>query len=78
MLITMTVTTDTAERSFSLNRRIKTDVRPTMVTDILSSLSVLHSYKHRDLYTEKIIDSFALKKKRRLAFLFSRQIEDQD
>jgi hypothetical protein len=49
-----------------------------MLTERLSSLSVLHAYKHWDLDTENIIDSFALKKKRRLAFLFSTQTEDQE
>ena len=78
ILITMPVTTATAERSFSVMRRIKTYVRATMLTERLSSLSVLHAYKHWDLDTEKIIDSFALKKKRRLAFLFSTQTEDQE
>ena len=56
-------------------RRIKTYVRPTMLTERLSSLSVLHAYKHCDLDTEKIIDNFALNKKRRLAFLFSTQTD---
>jgi hypothetical protein len=78
ILITMPVTTATAERSFSVMRRIKTYVRATMLTERLSSLSVLHAYKHWDLDTENIIDSFALKKKRRLAFLFSTQTEDQE
>ena len=43
ILITMPVTTATAERSFSVMRRIKTYVQATMLTERLSSLSVLHT-----------------------------------
>jgi len=45
----MPVTTATAERSFSeisITRWVKTDVRSTMLTERLSSLAVLHCYKH--------------------------------
>jgi hypothetical protein len=54
-LITMPVTMATAEKSFSVMRQ--TYVPATMLTERLSSLSVLHAYKHWD---------FVLKKKHRL------------
>ncbi|CAG2239243.1 unnamed protein product [Mytilus edulis] len=73
ILVTMPVTTATAERSFSVMRRVKTYVRSTMHTERLSGLSILHAYKHWEIDTEKVIDTFAVKKKRRLGFLFSDQ-----
>lgn len=72
ILITMPVATATAERSFSVMRRVKTHVRSTMLSTRLSSLSVLHAYKQWSLDTDKVIDSFALKKTRRLGFLFDK------
>ncbi|VDI06908.1 Hypothetical predicted protein [Mytilus galloprovincialis] len=73
ILVTMPVTTATSEMSFSVMRRVKTYVRSTMHTERLSSLSILHAYKHWEIDTEKVIDTFAVKKKRRLGFLFSDQ-----
>ena len=75
----MPVTTATAERSLSINRRVKTYVRSTMLTERLSSLALLHCYKHCEIDIEKVIDSFAVKKKRRLGFLFATRddIDDQ-
>ena len=60
----MPATTSTAERSFSeisITRRVKTDVRSTMLTERLSSLAVLHCYKHWEIDINKVIDSFAVK-----------------
>ena len=64
ILITMPATTSTAERSFSeisITRRVKTDVRSTMLTERLSSLAVLHCYKQWEIDINKVIDSFAVK-----------------
>jgi len=71
VLVTMPVTTATAERSFSVMRRVKTYVRSTMLTERLSALAVLHAYKHWHIDVEKVIDVFAVKKTRRLGFLFA-------
>ena len=76
-MITMPVTTATAERSFSVMRRVKTHVRSTMLTERLSNLFVLHAYKHWDINIEKLIECFALKKYRRLGFLFAGEEEDE-
>jgi len=65
----MPVTTATSERSFSIMSRFKTYVRSTMLTEGLSSLVVLHCYKHWEIDIEKVIDSFAVKKKRCFGFL---------
>jgi hypothetical protein len=64
IVITMPVTTATAERSFSeisITRRVKTYVRSTMPTDSLSSLAVLYCYKHWEIDINKVSDSFAVK-----------------
>lgn len=74
ILLCMPVTTATAERSFSVMRRVKTYLRSTMTTERLSALCVLHAYKECDIDIDKAIDCFALRKDRRLAFLF--RIED--
>ena len=70
ILVCMPVTTATAERSFSVMRRVKTYLRSTMTTERLSALCMLHAYKDFSVDIEKVIDSFATRKDRRLAFLF--------
>jgi hypothetical protein len=55
ILITMPVTTATADRSFSITGRVKTYVRSTMLTERLSSLAVLHCYKHWEIDSEKVL-----------------------
>jgi len=71
VLVTMPVNTATAERSFSVMRRVKMYVRSTMLTERLSAFVVLHAYKHWHIDVEKVIDVFAVKKTRRLGFLFA-------
>ncbi|MCG7879675.1 MAG: hAT family dimerization domain-containing protein [Candidatus Thiodiazotropha endolucinida] len=70
VLITMLVATATAERSFSVMRRVKTYLRSTMTTERLSSLALLHAYKDVDIDVQQVINEFADRKDRRLAFLF--------
>ncbi|VDI83267.1 Hypothetical predicted protein [Mytilus galloprovincialis] len=70
ILLTIPVTTATAERSFSVMRRVKTYLRSTMTTDRLSGPCILHAYKETPIDIDKVIDCFATKKDRRLAFLF--------
>lgn len=68
----MPVATATAKRSFSVMRRVKTHAMSTMPSTRLSSLSVLHAYTYKQwpIDTNKVIESFALKKTRRLAMGF--------
>ncbi|XP_062576880.1 52 kDa repressor of the inhibitor of the protein kinase-like [Saccostrea cucullata] len=66
ILLSMPVSSASAERSFSIMRRLKTYLRSTMTGDRLSSLAVLHSYRETDIDLDKIIEKFAAKKPRRL------------
>ena len=70
ILATMPVSTATAERSFSIMRRLKNYLRSTMTTERLSGLALLHCYRTRQINVERVIDIFAGKKKRKLAILF--------
>ncbi|CAG2203332.1 unnamed protein product [Mytilus edulis] len=62
ILVTMPVTTATGERSFSVMRRVKTYVRSTMHTERLSSLSILHAYKHWEIDIEKFLTHLLLRR----------------
>ncbi|XP_033762649.1 zinc finger MYM-type protein 1-like [Pecten maximus] len=68
ILLTMPVSTASAERSFSVMRRVKTYLRSTMSTTRLSGLAMLHSYRHMQLDIEDILDKFAGKKGRTMDF----------
>ena len=59
ILATMPVSTATAERSFSVMRRVKTYLRSTMTTERLLSLALLHAYKDVDVNVNTVIDEFA-------------------
>ena len=45
ILLTMSVSAATPERSFSATRRVKRYVRSTMLTERLSSLALMHAYR---------------------------------
>jgi hypothetical protein len=60
----MTVSTATAERSFS------TIKRSTMTTERLSGLGLMNIYRDMKIYSEYIVDKFAARKQRHLAFVF--------
>lgn len=69
-LLTYPVSTCVAERSFSSMKRLKTPLRNTTSEDRLSwlsSLSVLHIHKHKELDVNEVISEFARRKNRRLA-----------
>lgn len=53
ILVTMPVATATAERSFSVMRRVKTYLRSTMKTERLSSLALMHAYKDVDIDVQR-------------------------
>ena len=70
ILLSMPVSTATAERSFSAMRRLKTYLRSTMSTERMSGLGLLHIHREREINAERVVDKFARRKERRLALLF--------
>ena len=66
----MPVSTVTAERSFSVMRRVKTYLRNTMTTDRLSGLGLLNVYREKELTSESVLDKFTRMKNRKLALIF--------
>ena len=66
----MPLSTATAERSFSVMRRVKTYLRNTMTTDRLSGLGLLNVYRERELTSESVLDKFTRMKNRKLALIF--------
>ncbi|XP_055999533.1 uncharacterized protein LOC130047879 [Ostrea edulis] len=71
VLISMPVSTASAERSFSVMRRVKSYLRSTMTTERLSGLAMLHAHKDMGVDTEAVVRDFAQGKSRRLVFLFN-------
>ena len=67
MLLTYPVSTCVAERSFSSMKRLKTSLRSAMSDARLTSLSVIHVHKHKEIDINEVISEFAGKKDRRLA-----------
>ena len=70
VLLCMPVSTATAERSFSSMRRLKTYLRSTMSTVRMSGLGLLNIHRDREIIAERVVDTFARRKDRRLALLF--------
>jgi len=68
ILLTMSVSTATPERSFSVMRRVKSYMRSTMKTERLSALALMYAYRDTLIDTEIAIREFCAKKNRRLAF----------
>ena len=66
-LLTYPVSTCAAERSFSSMKRLKTPLRSAMSDARLSSLSVIHIHKHKEIDLNEVISVFAGRKDRRLA-----------
>lgn len=59
VLLTMPVTSATAEISFSALKRIKTYLRSTMIEDRLSGLSMMHVHLEIELDIAETINTFA-------------------
>ncbi|WAR23625.1 P52K-like protein [Mya arenaria] len=55
LLMVMPVSTATAERSFSVMRRVKTYLRSTMGTERLSGLGLMNVYRDREISAERIV-----------------------
>ncbi|WAR14709.1 P52K-like protein [Mya arenaria] len=70
LLMVMPVSTATAERSFSVMRRVKTYLRSTMGTERLSGLGLMNVYRDREISAERVVDKFANQQNRRLAIVF--------
>ncbi|KAJ8297606.1 hypothetical protein KUTeg_024137 [Tegillarca granosa] len=69
ILLTMPVSTASAERAFRVMRRVKTYFRSTMTSQRMSGLAMLHSYKNVHIDIDKIINEFVGKSNRKLGFL---------
>ncbi|CAC5395408.1 unnamed protein product [Mytilus coruscus] len=69
VLITMHVATATAERSFSVLRRVKTYLRTTMHQERLSALGLMHIHREIQINVEGVIETFASRKNRKMSFL---------
>ena len=70
VLASMPVSTATAERLFSVMRRVKTYLGNTMTTDRLSGLGLLNVYREKELTSESVLDKFTRKKNSKLALIF--------
>ena len=66
ILCTLPVTSAESERSFSSLRRLKTYCRSTMVQDRINGLSLIYIHRDIDVDINKIIDTFAQTKPRRM------------
>ncbi|XP_069103864.1 zinc finger MYM-type protein 1-like [Argopecten irradians] len=69
ILLTIPVSTATAERSFSALRRIKTYLRSTTRQDRLSSLAMIHVHRDIPIDMDRVMEVFITQKKRKLAFI---------
>ena len=71
-LLTYPVLTCATERSFSGKKRLQTSLRSTMTDERLSSLSILHIHKHKDvIHIDGIITEFACLKGTHPAYFWS-------
>ena len=68
IMLTMPVTSATAERSFSVLRRLKTYVRTTINNDRLSSLALMHIHRDFSVDLVKVMEKFVSAKTRRTDF----------
>ena len=58
-LLTYSVSTCTAARSFSSMKRLKFPLRSTMRDERLSSLAILHIHKHKNVDNDRLVTKFA-------------------
>jgi len=63
---TITITSATAERSFSSLRRLKNYMRSSMTEDRLNGLAVLHIHKEIPIDIDDVINRFSRQKQRRM------------
>ena len=67
-LLTMPVASATADRSFSVLRRLKTYARPTMKNDRLSSLRLIYIHRYFEVDLYKAMEVFVSAKTQRADF----------
>lgn len=70
VLLTMPVSTSTAERAFSSLRRLKTYLRNSMCEERLSGLALMHIHKDIDIDVQKVLQQFDATGHRRIVLLF--------
>lgn len=70
ILLTMPVSTASAERSFSCLRRLKTYLRNTQTDNRLSSLALMHIHRERDIDANAVLREFDASGHRRIALAF--------
>ena len=68
IMFTTSVTSATAERSFSVLRRLKTYVRSTMNNDRLSSIALMHIHRDFSVDLDKVMEKCVSAKTRRTDF----------
>lgn len=73
VLLTMPVSTASAERSFSCLKRLKSYLRSTMGAERLNGLALLHSHHGTTVDVEAVLKKFDSSGHRRIALAFSRE-----
>lgn len=71
VLLTMPVSTASAERSFSSLRRLKTYLRNTMTEQRLTGLALMHIHRNIDVNVNRVINDFDATGHRRIALVFN-------
>lgn len=69
ILCTLPISVASAERSFSVLRRLKTWLRSQIGQDRLSGLALLHIHRHIEINVEDIINRFASSSVRKMEFV---------
>lgn len=77
ILLTMPVSTATAERSFSSLRRLKTYLRSTMSEQRLSGLALMHIHRSHTIDIDKVLSDFDASGHRRIAIVFDNARRDE-
>lgn len=72
ILLTMPVSTASAERSFSSLRRLKTYLRSTMTEQRLTGLALMHIHRSHEINTEQVLQDFDASGHRRIVLAFGR------
>jgi hypothetical protein len=71
VLLTMPVTSSSAERSFSALKRLKSYMRSTTGADRLTSLALLHIHPEKDIDIGRVLKAFDQSGHRRISIAFS-------
>ena len=70
VLLTMPVSTASAERSFSGLRRLKTYLKSTMSEQRLTGLALMHIHRSQNIDTDQVLNAFDASGHRRIALVF--------